>query len=280
MNMELKEKLKEIAKRDDQKAVISELETMISEVEDKGLVLQYIAFAYLKLENFESAEEYLIKALDQNELLPLSHGNLGYLSELKSEFNDAVDSYTRALEIDSSIYEIWYNLFMLQYHNLNNKVEAMEVVGKALEANPSDEKIFELAFSGYRIARDFEKAADLLLTRNPNISKGILVFITKVLTDVELGIFKIQSKGRLISFIFYIILLGLPLLPSYISVPIGLFVLVFSMIYFYSHHQMGKIIKVKYKKLGSRDIKATSFFGFYLVYYWFFMCGNLLPKAY
>jgi tetratricopeptide (TPR) repeat protein len=92
--------------------------------------------------NLEDAKEYYEKELTLNEKDAVLRNNLGNVYRDLEEYDSAVDSYKKAIELDPKLVNPYYNLCNLLVYTLDRAEEALEIYTAGIESIPEKEEDF------------------------------------------------------------------------------------------------------------------------------------------
>lgn len=95
-----------------------------------------LANYYYQINNFEKAEEYYFKALENNENYPDCHNSLGNLFRSKKEYNKALKHYLKARKIRPTDPNYINNIACI-YHLMGNEDEAYKYYVECLNLDPN-----------------------------------------------------------------------------------------------------------------------------------------------
>ncbi len=96
--------------------------------------LNHLGSAYFRLEDYEKAEEYLLKYMEHSSCA-ITYSNLGAIQVMQKRYGDAILSCEKAIQIDSIYINAWHNKGVANY-KLENYIEAKECFDRSVEIQP------------------------------------------------------------------------------------------------------------------------------------------------
>ena len=76
---------------------------------DNEVVLNNLAYAYYKLEDYANSEKFILKSININKNNPYFYHNLGNLYKRISKLDDAVKNYDKAISLETNDHDFHYN---------------------------------------------------------------------------------------------------------------------------------------------------------------------------
>lgn len=111
---------------------------VINEVNNSDIVsLCSIGDCYIKLKDFEKAQNYYNKALEINPFYGDAWYGLAQIDKEKEHLDECIIKIKKAIEFNSENADYWFSLGEI-YKNQNKKDLALEAFSKAIEIEPSD----------------------------------------------------------------------------------------------------------------------------------------------
>ena len=132
--------LKKISERKYEEA-IKVLKDEIKSNDGSEKAFSLVAYCYQQLEDFDSAIEYYIKALNLNKKSPTLYNNIGVCFRKVERFEEAIEAFTIASKIEPNQSSIYENKGVT-YDYLNNHEKAVESYNKSIELEPSNPSIY------------------------------------------------------------------------------------------------------------------------------------------
>ncbi len=102
------------------------LQQLSVDTPEQPYVFTNLGLAYLRLKNNESAEQAFRQAIEQNKLDAVAHNHLGILQRQQGKFDDALERYQRAIDIDGGYARAHLNLGILFDIYLQDLDKALE----------------------------------------------------------------------------------------------------------------------------------------------------------
>ncbi|GIU71488.1 MAG: hypothetical protein KatS3mg003_0967 [Candidatus Nitrosocaldaceae archaeon] len=189
------ERLSDAPKGYDYSKIFGKIEGII-DIEKVSLLKEYLygakGYALTKLQRYEEAIEAYNKALEINPNYAEAWNNKGYALAKLQRYEEAIEAYNKALEINPNYAEAWNNKgYALD--ELQRYEEAIEAYNKALEINPN----YAEAWNNKGIALDelqryeeaieaYNKARIIFDSRNQNEYAERAETIIKILASILL----------------------------------------------------------------------------------------------
>ena len=98
-----------------------------------------LGVCYMRLEYFKEAADIFNFVLSEHPKRPLSYTNLGYIEVLKNNFNTAENYYLKAINLDPDLEQTCLNLAAL-YLIKKDKQKAEDYLERSLKINPNNEQ--------------------------------------------------------------------------------------------------------------------------------------------
>jgi tetratricopeptide (TPR) repeat protein len=98
-------------------------------------------------------------SISQNPTNALNYNNRGYVKEIKSDFQGAINDYTNALKLNPNFEPAYYNLGNV-YANKGDFAEAIKNYEKAAAINPNDANIYYNLGNTYTAKGNLERAIE------------------------------------------------------------------------------------------------------------------------
>lgn len=126
-------------------------------LKNQSSVCNNLALTFSLLNQYENAVKTYIKAIEIDPLQVAAHYNLGNDYVELGQFENAINSYNEALKINPELNEAWFKLGNI-FFDSNNFIKAKDAYLKALEINSEDWASLSNLALVYRISNDIENA--------------------------------------------------------------------------------------------------------------------------
>jgi tetratricopeptide (TPR) repeat protein len=130
---------------------------ILSEKSNHADALHLLGLAHAQIGKLSEAQEYISKAINFIPEQKIFHNNLGNIYTELLQYENAIDSYNKAIEIDSSYSEPFKNKGMVFFKQSKYK-QAIEIFERWADINPNNPEAYFNIGTSYLNSAELEKA--------------------------------------------------------------------------------------------------------------------------
>jgi tetratricopeptide (TPR) repeat protein len=130
------------------------------------------SLTFIRSRSYSDPITFWNSSISQNPDNPLMYNNRGYVKDNRSDFQGAINDYTKAIELNPNFALAYYNRGNT-YGSKGDLAEAIKDYDKAIELNPNDANTYYNRGNTYRMKGDLAEAIkdyDKAIELNPNFA--------------------------------------------------------------------------------------------------------------